>query len=290
MYRKQTHYDVLEVPRGAKREEIMAAYQRLSRELQQESALPDADREARVQEAYQVLSDPHRRTFYDASLGKKKPAAAASPNVRTQRWIGGIGAGLVLLIAAIYFATRGPSGPAPLSPEEIVAAISRSVGQVQAIEMSGRASPVGIAFADDAGSMVTACPTVAPGAQLVVRLGPRAAPALMSLADEVLGICKLAVAGAGSWPLNITSLEPRAGDRIYIARIGGNGDVTVAAGTIKGMADSAQGKVMQLSIPVAAIEAGSPVLDVQGRVIGIAAPPAIARPARWIKDARARRR
>jgi hypothetical protein len=287
---KVTHYDVLGVSRDARREEIVRAYRERVQELQQESTMPDAIREAKLHEAYEVLSDSHRRSFYDASLRKKPLFSGASTRARQPRWIAGLGAGLVALVAALYFSLRPPPGPPALPASEVMAAISRSVGQVQAIEMSGRTSAVGMAFAVDSASMVTACPVVPPGAQLLVRLGPRTAPAQVAVADEQLGVCKLAVAGVGSWPLTVTTLEPRVGETIYVARMAANGEVTLAEGKLKGFVSGARGKVMELSIPIGPAEAGSPILDTQARVVGIAAPPQGAWPARWVNEARARRR
>ena len=287
---KVTLYDILGISRDAKRDEIVRAYKRLIHEMQQEKSMPEPGAEARVHEAYEVLTDSHRRAFYDASLRKPRFLGEVAAKARNPRWIGGLGAGLVALVAALWFSQRGPSGPPPLPREEIVAAISRSVGGVQAIEMSGRTTPVAAAFAVEGAQWVTACPVLPSGAQLVVRLGTRAAPAQVSVADEVLGVCKLAVAGAGSWPLAVTTLEPRNGDRIYVARTTASGDVTVSDGVVKKGVPGEHGRSIELSVAVAPSEAGSPVLDAQGRVIGIAAPPNLAWPARWIADARARPR
>lgn len=292
---KVTLYDVLGLSRDATREEIVRTYRRLAHDLQQESTMPDPKREALLHEAYEVLSDPHRRAFYDASLRKPQFFGTVAGKAKNPRWIGGIGAGLVALVAALYFSLRGPSGPAPLAPQEIAAAISRSVGQVQVIEMSGRTAPVGVAFAVEAGIMVTTCPVIPPGAQLVVRLGTRAAPAQIALADGELGICKLSVHAAGSWPLVIHGVEPRPGEKVYAANVNAAGDVVLVEGTVKGTVTGSKGNVLEISMPVTPASSGAPVLDAQGRVVGVAsstdaygAGKRIALPAKWIGDARAR--
>jgi hypothetical protein len=291
---KVTLYDILEISRNAKRDEIVRAYRRLAHDLQHEGTMPDAKREALLHEAYEVLSDPHRRAFYDASLRRPKFFAAAARQARNPRWIGGIGAGFVALAAALYFSMRGPSGPPPLSPQEIAAAVSRSVGQVQAIEMSGRTSPVGLAFAVEAGVMITTCPVVPPGAQLVVRLGTRAAPAQVALADGELGLCKLSVHAAGSWPLVIYGLAPRPGERVYAPNVDAAGEVVLREGTVTGVTGP-KGNVLEISMPVAPATTGAPLLDTQGRVVGITSSSHaygsdkhIALPAKWIGEARAR--
>jgi hypothetical protein len=292
---KVTLYDILGLSRDAKRDEIVRAYRRLTHELKQESTMPDAQREALLHEAYEVLSDPHRRNFYDASLRKWNLFGNVAGKAKNPRWIGGIGAGIVAFVAALFFSLRGPPGPSALSPQEISAAISRSVGQVQAIEISGRTSPVGIAFAVDNGVMVTTCPVVPPGAQLVVRLGSRVAPAQISIADAELGICKLAVAGAGSWPLTIHGLEPRRGEKVYAATVNAAGDVVLLEGKVKDTVTGTKGKVLEISMPVTTATSGAPLLDTQGRVVGVTsstdaygADKRIALPAKWIGEARVR--
>ena len=296
MYRgKVTLYDILGVSRDAKRDEIVRAYRRLAHELKQESTMPDEKREALLHEAYEVLSDPHRRNFYDASLRKWNLFGDLAGKSKNPRWIAGIGAGVVAFVAALFFSLRGPSAPPELSPQEISAAISRSVGQVQTIEISGRTSPAGIAFAVAEGVMVTTCPVVPPGAQLAVRLGSRMAPAQISVADGELGICKLAVAGAGSWPLALQGLEPQRGEKVYAATVNAAGDVVLLEGKVKGTVAGTKGKVLEISMPVTPATSGAPLLDTQGRVVGVTsstdaygADKRIALPARWIGEARVR--
>jgi molecular chaperone DnaJ len=57
-------YDILEVPRDASQADIKKAYRRLARELHPDTG-GDEERFKAVQAAYQVLSDPQKRTRYD---------------------------------------------------------------------------------------------------------------------------------------------------------------------------------------------------------------------------------
>ena len=61
------YYELLGVPRGADDAEIKQSFRSLARELHPDvSSEPDADRRFReIAEAYEVLSDPERRTLYD---------------------------------------------------------------------------------------------------------------------------------------------------------------------------------------------------------------------------------
>lgn len=71
-------YQVLGVRHDATPEEIRAAYYRLARTCHPDvSTLPDAEeRMRRVNEAYELLSDPERRAAYDRKRGCPEPAPA----------------------------------------------------------------------------------------------------------------------------------------------------------------------------------------------------------------------
>ena len=79
----RSHYEVLDVPDWADRDQIHRAYLRLARQ-----AHPDAGgSEARMRElndAWNVLGDPGRRRAYDRSLGRERVfVATADGPVRT---------------------------------------------------------------------------------------------------------------------------------------------------------------------------------------------------------------
>jgi hypothetical protein len=105
----ETHYEVLSVPGTASPEEIRAAYLKLvvlyhpdkhSGNPLQELA---AQKLARINAAYEVLSDSRLRAEYDARLAQAGIGArvAGTPRRPIPWWIKGIGAiavGLVLLL------------------------------------------------------------------------------------------------------------------------------------------------------------------------------------------------
>jgi len=106
------HYDFLEVPRAASREEIEAAYRKLVAELDAEKnpALLQASASLRLRadEAYAVLSDPARRAQYDgvgapelASGGDEAPSSAPDPLF----WVRMVWGGSLVLYAFWEFAT-----------------------------------------------------------------------------------------------------------------------------------------------------------------------------------------
>jgi hypothetical protein len=136
--------------------------------------------------------------------------------------------------------------------------------------MSGQSKALGIAFAIDPGVMVASCHGISPGAQLAVNLNPRMAPARVTITDEALGLCKLAVEGAGSTPLAISGVEARAGDVVYATAVNAVGEVVLKEGRVKRVAPAERGKVVEATVPVSVGASGAPLLDVYGRVIAVA--------------------
>ena len=62
------YYELLGIARTATKDEVIAAYRRLARELHPDRHQGDRARErlfARVNEAYMTLKDPRRRAWYD---------------------------------------------------------------------------------------------------------------------------------------------------------------------------------------------------------------------------------
>jgi hypothetical protein len=139
--------------------------------------------------------------------------------------------------------------------------------------------------------MLTACRGIQPGAVLRVSLPPRSVTAQVMTADEERGLCKLSVPGVGSKPLPITTSAARIGEKVFATRMDSTGQLALAEGTVKQIHPEANGRQVEASIEVAPGGGGGPLLDAEGRVIGIttvAAPDGLVRhveiPAPWIAD------
>src|SRR5260221_12295821 len=99
---KQTLYDVLELGRSAKEDEILSAYQRLKAEMAKGISTPDPQHVALLHEAYEVLSDAQRRADYDRSLRDQRFFGIVRDAGPSHKWAA-IAAALVLAVAGLPF-------------------------------------------------------------------------------------------------------------------------------------------------------------------------------------------
>ena len=267
MAQRQTYYEILGVPPGAKLHDIGLAYNRLVAARRRPDAPPDPRGETLLKEAFAVLSDLDRRRAYDNELRKArlKPAFSARQGV--------VAAAFVALVAAgaWMYARRSAEPPAPIgrTPQEIAAAATSAIGRLSSMDMSGQSKSIGVAFAVNPGVMVTSCHGIAPNAQLSVNLSPRIVPARVAMTDEALGLCKLEVDGAGSWPISISGVEARAGDVVYATSLNARGEVVLREARVKRVTPDERGRVVDVTIPLVTDNAGAPLLDIHGRVVGV---------------------
>ena len=199
-----------------------------------------------------------------------------------------LAAGAIVVMGAIFVLVRHLTED-ERTRREVMAAAAPSVGRLESIAMSGRATALGHAFATDAGSMVSTCAGVAPNTQLVVRLGERTAAAQVARIHAARGVCRLAVVDVGSWPLRIRGDVPRAGERVYAALLASGGELMLAPTEVVGVFQAEGGQALELAMPVEASHDGAPVLDRRGRVVGMLAArhpfgpnKNVALPAAWI--------
>lgn len=322
---KRTLYQILGIARDANPIDVGLAHEMRMAELRR-AVPPDPSGTALVQQAYEILSNPARREAYDAQLLTIAERNAAASQAETDLEIGEeappkrklpvvpIAIGAVVGAVALFLALRSPVTPAPAEtvqpvaaqPEpppppkernagEIVADVSTSGGMLLGYAMSGAVQPIGMAMAIDTGTMVTTCHGIAVGAKLVVRVGKEQLPADLTITDETLDLCRLAVAGFTTPPLRVATEEPRAGDRIFLVGANARGEFVATEGSVKALRKVPAGRVIELSIPVSPNGSGGGVFDRYGKLVGIATTPhahgpglQVALPATWITQMRSR--
>ena len=324
---KKTLYEILGVPHDANEIDIGLAHKKRVAELQRASP-PDPGAQVLVHQAMEVLSDKNRRAAYDASLITQQEKAAAKEHTAEPDLVleGGeeekpknklvvpiVGAVVVLLIA-LFFVMRShetapqpspepaaevkpppPPPPQPLTAAQIMTRATPVVGRMMSYEMSGRAVPVGLALSVEPGAMVTTCHGIPASTQVVVQVGADKSSATMDVTDEVLDLCRFAVAGLAAAPLTIAPDEAKAGDPVFVLGANAAGELAITEGTVKSLKPSSNGKVIELSRPVAPTGSGGAVFDNFGHLVGIAttrtkenAGASIALPASWLRQMRTR--
>jgi hypothetical protein len=273
---KHDHYRVLGVGRDATEAEIRRAYRRHMSESSSEHTAPDPRLDALVQEAYEALTDPERREAYDRTLAPPKLLGISGGDNPRKRWTVAIGGLLLVLGGAYYFLVarerEAAMGlyPATEGAMQVHTAASVAIGRVTRIDISGKATPLGIAVAVEEGVMMTPCTGLAPGAQIVVSIPPRSVPGALLAADEASGLCKLRMHAGGSWPLMLTAQEPRPNDRIYAVQVNPQGEVVLREAKVVRVSHGPKGRVVEVAKHLAQVPEGSPLMDLHGRIFAVA--------------------
>ena len=289
--RNPTYYEILGIPSNAKHNDVGLAFNRKMRAIKREDAPPDLQGETKLKEAYGVLSDLDKRAAYDAKLRADiiKPKFGKNHAAYAAFFVVIVGAGLFwYLRPTIAPETVAPAAAAPGKPfQEVLNGAIPAVGRLQAVEMTGQQVHAGVAFTVEEGVAVTSCKGMSPTAQLKILIPPRVIPARVTLTDDELGLCKLEVPGAGTWPLSVSQVPAKVGDPVYTTRVGEGGEVTLLPGMVRAIKTEGKSTVLDVTTPLTAAHGGAPLLDLYGRVVAVANMPAggketyVAIPASW---------
>ena len=141
-----TLYDALQLPRAASLDEVRAAYRRLAREHHPDRAGADGVAMTRINQAYEVLSNPERRARYDHSLTAtprppRKPGRVVLPGdrKRARMFWAATGVAVVLVGAAVMMGVKARTAAAA---EERVEPLSHPLASPAAEEPATSPAPV----------------------------------------------------------------------------------------------------------------------------------------------------
>ncbi|MBC8021547.1 MAG: trypsin-like peptidase domain-containing protein [Burkholderiales bacterium] len=301
---KQSLYEILGIAPDANELDIGLAYEKRRQELER-APHHDSNALALVQEAYEILSTPARRKAYDAARVTAAERAAAKAQATApdlvveggdeeaprRAWLlPAIIAGVVVLGIAFFMMRSGPAPekappvaeapkaappppPQPMRAEQILPTAIRATGQLLSYDMSGAAVPLGLAVSLEPGTVVTTCHGINAGSKLVFRQGAETLSAELTVIDEVLDLCRIAVPGLAAKTLAVATDEAKAGDKIFTLGMNAKRDFALTEGTVKQTRMAQSAKVLEVSMPIAPSGSGAPVLDSYGRVVGIATTP-----------------
>jgi hypothetical protein len=196
---------------------------------------------------------------------------------------------LAAAAAAAWYALR-PAAPTavPRDAAAILADASLAVAGLKLVELSGTETDVGLAFALDKGALATSCAGIKAPGQLLVSFARRKVPA--RVAREGASVCRLTAEGLGSWPLQVRESVPARGEKIYAVRLDTAGQAYLLDGSVRAVSASDDGvQTIEVSGAAAGQPAGGPLIDTQGRVLGIALGSGRYRPvpSQWMAELRA---
>jgi len=208
------------------------------------------------------------------------PAAAAAPAVTPQ-----------------VAAPSVTPAPAQRSAEDVFAEAAPSVARVNVMDATDRVVATGSGVVVDAGALVTSCHVATVGAKLSVKLGETVLPATIDVADEVLDLCRLTVAGMRAPALTLAGVDTlRTGQRVYAIGAPQGLELTISEGIVSALRKVDDGTIIQTTAPISPGSSGGGLFDLSGRLVGIMTFQHrfgqnlnFALPADWIGQMRARR-
>ena len=157
----------------------------------------------------------------------------------------------------------------------LVVRIQPCVVEIEALSRQGRVLKTGTGFfVDPSGSIVTNFHVVEGASRVIVRSSePQAEePAVVAATDVPSDLAVLTLRGSSLRPfLPLTSRTPRAGERVVVVGSPLGLDRTVTDGIVSAVRELPNGtSVIQITAPISPGSSGSPVVDLNGEVLGVA--------------------
>jgi serine protease Do len=161
---------------------------------------------------------------------------------------------------------------APLSVKELTAKIRPSVVVISYAGRDGSQHGLGTGFViDKSGLIATNLHVIGEARPIVVHTadGQPLTVKAIHASDRALDLAILQVQAENLQPLPISDDKPAAGESVVVMGNPQGYKHSVVAGIISGLREFDGRQMLQLAIPVEPGNSGGPVLDMQGRVLGI---------------------
>lgn len=209
-------------------------------------------------------------------FSEETPEQAAARRRRPWITMGAMAAAVFLLVALYVILTRPDAQPGTgvnLSAKRIFEVMAPVVGRVQTRVASGAITDSGLAVTLANGQMATTCHNIPRGSMLRVVFQDGTSVGDVARADESSDVCILNVKTTGSHSAKLRVGDPAAGEKVYAAFAGADkGAGHLAEGHVTGSMVEPAGTVLQLDF-AEPLATGTPIVDTQGRVVGIATIP-----------------
>ena len=235
-----------------------------------EIAAEDKARSDRAIAAAQAELDADQKKFRQMASGElpapSMEAPAQEPNssdASARQTTGTIGA------VAPVAASPAPTAP-PRSAENVFAEVAPSVARVHVMDSSGRVIVIGSGVVIGKGIVITNCHVATRGTKLAIKINDNVIPATIQLADEVLDLCRLNVAGLAAPSIVIDSVTSlRTGQRVYAIGAPAGLELTISEGIVSALRKVDDGTVIQTTAPISPGSSGGGLFDMSGRLVGI---------------------
>ena len=235
-----------------------------------EIAAQDKARSERAIAAAQAELDADQKRFRQLASGELRapsvqtPAQEPSPGDASARQPTDANEG-----APQFKASASPAA-APRSAENVFAEVAPSVARVHVMDSSGRVIGIGSGVVIDKGIVITNCHVATRGTKLAVKINDSVMPATIQLADEVLDMCRLNVAGLSASAVAIGSVTSlRTGQRVYAIGAPAGLELTISEGIVSALRKVDDGTVIQTTAPISPGSSGGGLFDMSGRLVGI---------------------
>ncbi len=160
-----TLYEILSVAPTADKEELRAAFLRLSKKMHPDAGGSDV-LFARLKDAYDVLSDPVRRAEYDRSLTSPPPSPGDGAEVLAYVAAGQARTVSLVFTGSLSYTNRGVTTSGSLSVKPSSGAVVSVTGTLMLAGARGGAATVAVAIARVLGVGVGIVTVSDPGADL----------------------------------------------------------------------------------------------------------------------------
>jgi len=304
----RTLYQILGISRDASTVEVEAAFRERMAEFK-ERTYAGADSQDDMREAYRVLSNVNARADYDETLPKLPQAKDPESSAGFPAWMK-FALPFVLVVAVFaWMKMRAPKEPvitvksvtrleepqkvtndepvdsapapaplivasapmgAPGTAEDVFAATSPSIARVRAVDPSGQKVSQGSGVVISPGVVITNCHVTTGSADISVKVGNGEYRAAVTLADEELDLCRLAVSGLDAPSVAVSTVKSlRTGQRVFAIGAPQGLELTISEGIVSSLRESAQGTVIQTTAAISPGSSGGGLFDAGGRLVGV---------------------